>query len=173
MTATYFDLRLAHYRLTLKTWLQGLDKTLLASAGALTFILTALLTALLVGLGQALQMLCDPDTPLGGRVAVVAAWQALSMVLLRSTREATFMPGPRAFFDALPIRGIHKLRADLWLSLASYSLLWLPVGWVIADPLHQAAGSVAATLPTVLELAVLSLCVNLTLLRGARLQAVA
>jgi hypothetical protein len=173
MTATYLDLRFSHYRLTLKVWFQGLDKTLLAGAGSLTFILTALLSALLIGLGQALLLLSDPATPLAERAAVVGAWQALSMLLLRSTREATFMPRARPFFDSLPIRGAFKLRADLLMSLASYSLLWLPVAWVVAAPRVQVPHAPATALLAMLELATLSLCVNLTLLRGARTHAVA
>jgi Family of unknown function (DUF6136) len=173
MPATYLDLRLSHYRLTLKAWFRGLDKALIASASALTFILTALLAALLFGLAQGLQLLVEPQTSLTLRAAVVAAWQAASLLLLRSLHEATFMPRPRAFFETLPIRGAHKLRADVLLSAASYSILWLPVAWLIANPLQLGREPSVATLAELVELAALSLCVNITLLRGTRRHALA
>jgi len=168
VAATYFDLRLSHYRHTLKNTFRGLDKALLAVIAALQFILTAIVMVLLIGLGQALTQLVRDDADMAARFAVIGAWQAASFILLRSLREATFMPRPRVFFEALPLNAVDKLRADLLLSLASYSLLWLPVGWVLADPMGQARGNLPAMLATLLELVSLSLCLNVTLLRGAR-----
>jgi hypothetical protein len=174
MPATYFDLRFTHYRTTLKDWFRGLDKALIATASALTFILTAIVLMLVVAMGEALQMLADPETSPAIRAAVIGCWQAVSLLLLRTLREATFMPRPRAFFDALPIPVHQKLRADLLLSLASYSVLWLPVAWVVIDPLHRAGGAAPPTVVLQLaELASLSLCVNLALLRGATRHALA
>jgi hypothetical protein len=164
---SYFDLRLSHFRHTLKNTLRGLDKTLLAVFSALTFLLTALVTVLLIGLGQALVLLIQEGTDLAIRLAVICAWQAASFVLLRSLREATFMPRARPFFDALPVAPGNELRADLLLSLASYSVLWLPVAWLVADPLDQAHGARPALLASILQLAALSLFLNVTLLRAA------
>lgn len=168
MAATYFDLRFSHYRHTLKKTLRGLDKAVLAVFSALTFILTAIVTVLLIGLGQALALLTQDGTDLSARIAVIAAWQAASFILLRSLRDATFMPRARLFFDALPVAPANKLRADLALSLASYSVLWLPVGWLLADPMGQVHGARPLLLASLLELAALSLCLNVTLLRSSR-----
>ena len=42
MVANYLSIRHAHFRITLRDWLKGLDKALVAIASALTFILTAM-----------------------------------------------------------------------------------------------------------------------------------
>jgi len=172
MPGSYFQIRQRHYRITLQDWFRGLDKALIATASALTFILTAIVLMLVVAMGQALQMLAAPDTSPAIRTAVIGCWQAVSLLLLRTLREATFMPRPRAFFDSLPIPMRDKLRADLLLSLASYSVLWLPVAWVVI--VHKDGGAAApAVIFQLAELASLSLCVNLALLRGATRHALA
>ena len=171
VTPNYLALRSAHFRIMLKTWFRGLDKALLASFAALTFILTAIVTVLLIGLAQALLLLAQPDTGIALRLAVVCGWQAASLLLLRALREATFMPGPRSFFDSLPVPPSHKLRADLLLSLASYSLLWAPLAFALIDPFDQYQVSPATALAALAELAALSLCVNIALLNGAGRQA--
>ena len=161
MTPTYNALRSAHFRYTLKTWFKGLDKALIAIFAVLQFILTAIVGMVVYGLAQALSLMQDMQAPLWQRISVVAAWQFISFVLLRALREAALMPRARAFFDSMPVRPLQKLRADLTLALLSYSFLWLPVAWTLAD------SDRALTALSLAELAVLSLCVNLTLLRGA------
>ena len=92
MPANYLDIRHAHYKLTLRGWLRGLDKALIALAAALTFILTALIAMAVFGMAQALLLLTDPSVDAWHRIGVVAAWPALSFALLRATREAALMP---------------------------------------------------------------------------------
>jgi Family of unknown function (DUF6136) len=162
----YLALRIAHFRITLGSWFRGLDKALIALASALTFLLTAIVTMLIVGLAEGLSLLGDPATPAIGRLAVVLAWQSASFILLRALREAALMPRARGFFDALPVAPAGKLRADVMLAACSYSLLWLPVGWLIFDPL--ATSHTTPPVACLLELVVISLCVNIALLRGAR-----
>ena len=160
VTPTYHALRGAHFRFTLATWFKGLDKALIAVFAVLQFILTALVSMLVYGFTQALSLLQDSQAHLWQRVSVVAAWQFVSFVLLRALREAAFMPRARAFFDSLPVSPLQKLRADLVFALVSYSFLWLPVAWTLASsPRPLAVLSLA-------ELALLSLCVNLALLRA-------
>ena len=172
MAITYQALRLSHYKITLKAWFKGLDKTLLAYVAVLQFILTAMVTMAVIGLANALSLLAEPHTSLAQRGAVVAAWQLVSFILLRALREATFMPRARSFIDALPVKSAHKLRADLLLSLLSYSFLWLPVIWAALDPLAPPAQQLApATVLTLAQLVALSLCANLLLLKPARRQA--
>jgi Family of unknown function (DUF6136) len=161
VTPTYQSLRTAHFRFTLKSWFKGLDKALIAIFAVLQFILTAIVSMLVYGLAQALNLLQDPNAQLWQRISVIAVWQFVSFVLLRALREATFMPQARAFFDSLPVRPVQKLRADLTLALFGYSVLWLPVAWTLAN-----SGQPSTALPLV-ELVLLSLCINLTLLRGA------
>jgi len=163
VTPNYHAIRTAHFRLTLKTWFKGLDKALLGLAAALTFILTAIVAMLVIGLAQALSLLQDAATDSWQRLLVVAAWQGSTFVLLRALREAAFMPRARAFFDSLPLRPEQKLRADLVLALQSYSFLWAPIAWCIAS-----SGQPALACWSLAELTILSLCVNLALLRGAR-----
>ncbi len=168
MNPNYHALRFAHFRITLKTWFRGLDQALIAIVAVLQFILTAVVAMLVVGLAQALGLLADPAAPPGWRLAVVSGWLAVSFILLRAMREAAFMPRARAFFDTLPVAPAQKLRADLLLASICYSFLWLPVGWVLFDPLGMNPGTTAAP---VLELVLMSLCANLAILRGARLPA--
>lgn len=169
--AIYLGIRHSHFRITLRDWLRGLDKALIAIASALTFILTALVAMLIFGMAQALLLLLDPATGLAHRVEVIGAWQCLSLVLLRALREAALMPRAQRFFDSLPIAPALRLRADLVLALFTYSFLWLPVGWVIADPLGSRTLPLPGTVAALAELIVISLCVNLTLLRARPRQA--
>jgi hypothetical protein len=166
MAANYLGIRHAHFRITLRDWLRGLDKALIAIASALTFILTAMVAMVIYGMAQALLVLPDPAAGFRQRVGVVAAWQLLSFVLVRALREAALMPKAQLFFDSLPITPALRLRADLVLALLTYSFLWLPVAWVLADPLAARATPLGATVAALAELAVISVCVNLTLLRA-------
>lgn len=166
MAANYLGIRHSHFRITLRDWFRGLDKALIAIASALTFILTAMVAMVIFGMAQALLMLLDPATSLAHRVEVIGAWQCLSFVLLRALREAALMPRAQHFFDSLPIAPALRLRADLVLALLTYSFLWLPVGWVIADPLASRALPLVVTVVALAELIVISLSVNLTLLRA-------
>lgn len=166
MAANYLGIRHAHFRITLRNWLRGLDKALIAIASALTFILTAMVAMVIYGMAQALALLLDPAAGIAPRVEVVAAWQGLSFVLLRALREAALMPRAQPFFDSLPIAPALRLRADLVLALLAYSFLWLPVGWVIANPLAARAAPLGMTLLALVELVLISLCVNLTALRN-------
>lgn len=171
MATNYFRIRNAHFRITLREWLRGLDKALIAIAAALTFILTALVAMVIFGMAQALVLLTDPATSITHRVAVIGAWQCLSLVLTRALREAALMPRARRFFDTLPVTPGMQLRADVFLALLTYSFLWLPVGWVIADPLASRTAPLAAAVATLAELIAISLSLNLTLLRSRPRQA--
>ena len=161
----YLGIRHSHFRTTLRDWLRGLDKALIAIASALTFILTAMVAMVIFGMAQALLLLLDPATSAAHRIEVIGAWQCLSFVLMRALREAALMPRAQRFFDALPIAPGLRLRADVVLGLLTYSFLWLPVGWVIADPLGSRAAPIGLAVAALAELVLISLCVNLTLLR--------
>jgi hypothetical protein len=171
-TTNYLGIRHSHFRITLRDWLRGLDKALIAIASALTFILTAMVVVAIFGMARALLLLLDPATSAAHRVEVIGAWQILSFVLLRALREAALMPRAQGFFDALPIAPRLRLRADVVLALLTYSFLWLPVGWVIADPLSSRTAALGITVVALAELIVISLGVNLTLLRDRPRQAV-
>ena len=62
MAANYLGIRHAHFRITLRGWLKGLDKALIAIASALTFILTAMVAMVIYGMAQALPLLLDSTT---------------------------------------------------------------------------------------------------------------
>jgi hypothetical protein len=166
VTTNYLAIRHAHFRITLRHWLEDLDKALIAIAAALTFILTAIVAMLVYGMAQALSKLADPATPPAQRIAVIVAWQALSFILLRALREAVLMPRAAPFFDSLPVPSSRKLRADLVLALLSYSFLWLPVAWVLIDPLGERRGTAIVAAGELAALAVLSVTLNLAGLRG-------
>ncbi len=166
MAANYLGIRHSHFRITLRGWLKGLDKALIAIASALTFILTAMVAMFIYGMAQALALLLDATTSHWHRFEVIAAWQVISFVLVRALREAALMPKAQHFFDSLPIAPALRLRADLVLTLLTYSFLWLPVAWIIVDPLGARTAPLGDTMAVLAELAVISICVNLTLLRA-------
>ncbi len=87
MAANYLWIRHAHYRITLRSWLKGLDKALVAIASALTFILTAMVAMVIYGMAQALVLLLDSGTSYWNRIEVICAWQVISFVLVRALRE--------------------------------------------------------------------------------------
>jgi hypothetical protein len=161
VTPNYQALRMRHFRLTLKSWFKGLDKAVIAVVAVLQFILTAIVTMLVYALAQGLTLLYSEAADPLDRILVVVAWQGLTLILLRALREAALMPRARAFFDSLPVTPAQKVRADFTLAALGYSFLWLPIGWC----LFSAPGPGAMI--SLLELALLSLCVNLTVLRGA------
>jgi hypothetical protein len=171
MAANYLGIRHSHFRITLRNWLRGLDKALIAIASALTFILTAMVAMVVFGMAQALLLLLEPTTSPAHRLEVIAAWQCLSWVLLRALREAALMPRAQPFFDSLPIAPSLRLRADLVLALITYSFLWLPMCWVIVDPLQARPTALGVSLAELATLIVISLCLNLTLLRTRPRQA--
>src|SRR5262245_16931453 len=166
MAANYLSIRHSHFRITLRDWFRGLDKALVAIASALTFILTAMVAMAVVGMAQGLALLSDASASPAHRVAVITAWQGISLVLMRALREAALMPRARQFFASLPIPPALHLRADLVLALLTYSFRWLPVAWVIADPLGTRTAPLPTTVLALATLIVISVCVNLTLLRA-------
>jgi len=159
---TYQALRNSHFRITLKSWFRGLDKAFIAIVAVLQFILTAIVVMVVYGLAQALSLLQAESTGRWDRLLVVAAWQGISFILLRALREAALMPRARAFFDALPVSAAQKFQADSRLALLGYSFLWLPVGWCLFT-----AATPEKTSLVLAELVIISLCVNLAVLRGA------
>ena len=87
MAANYLVIRHAHFRITLRGWLKGLDKALIAIASALTFILTAMVAMVIYGMAQALALLLDASTSHWHRIEVIAAWQIITFVLVRALPE--------------------------------------------------------------------------------------
>jgi hypothetical protein len=118
------------------------------------------------GMAQALSLLADPAADPWHRATTVLAWQVLSFVLLRAMREAALMPKAAAFFDSLPVSPAQRLRADVVLALLTYSFLWLPVAWVVGDPLGLRVAPLSVTVAQLAELMLISLTLNLTLLRS-------
>ncbi|MEO8017910.1 MAG: DUF6136 family protein [Pseudomonadota bacterium] len=165
MAPTYHQLRRLHFRLTLKAWLQGLDKALLAYAGVLPIGFLAVLAVFVLVQAEALKLLVSPESKAAVRIAVVAGWQGATFVLLRALREAVLMPKARVFFATLPVSPASELRSDLLFAIQGYSLLWAPLAWVaFTAQSHQAQLTLAS-------LAAVSLFANLALLRGKALNA--
>ena len=159
MAPTYHQLRRLHFRITIKAWLRGIDKALLAFAGVLPIGILAVLAVFVLVQAEALRTLLRAEAPLEQRLSVIVAWQFVTFVLLRALRQAVLMPQARAFFSSLPIPSSSELRSDFTFALQGYSILWAPLGWVAFT---------TQTFEAWLSLGVLivsSLCVNLTLLR--------
>ncbi len=160
MAPAYHQIRRLHFRITIKAWLRGIDKALLAFAGVLPIGIVAVLVVFVLVQAEALRTLLHAEAPLGQRLAVLAAWQVLTCVLLRALREAVLMPRARAFFSTLPLPPARELHSDLVFALQGYSILWAPIAWVaFTAPTSQAWLSLAV-------LVIASLCANLALLRA-------
>ena len=160
MSPTYYQLRRLHFRTTIKTWLRGIDKALLAFAGVLPIGILAVLAVFVLVQAEALRTLLRVEAPIEQRLAVIVAWQFVTFVLLRALREAVLMPKARTFFSSLPIRSSSELQSDFTFALQGYSLLWAPLGWVAyTTQTFQAWLSLGV-------LVVASLCANLALLRA-------
>jgi len=160
MAPTYHQLRRLHFRITIKAWVRGIDKALLAFAGVLPIGILAVLAVFVLVQAEALRTLLRAEAPLEQRLAVIVAWQFLTFVLLRALREAVLMPKARAFFSSLPLPHSSELRSDFTFALQGYSLLWAPLGWVaFTTQTFEAWLSLGVLIVT-------SLCANLTLLRG-------
>jgi hypothetical protein len=160
MAPTYYQLRRLHFRMTIKAWLRGIDKALLAFAGVLPIGIVAVISVFVLVQADALRTLLRADAPLEQRLAVIAAWQLVTFVLLRALREAVLMPKARAYFASLPIPSSSELQADFTFALQGYSILWAPLGWVaFTTQTSQAWWSLGV-------LIVMSLCANLALLRA-------
>lgn len=160
MAPTYYQLRRLHFRMTIKSWLRGIDKALLAFAGVLPIGILAVLAVFVLVQAEALRTLLRADAPLEQRLAVIAAWQFLTFVLLRAIREAVLMPRARAWLSSLPISASSELQSDFAFALQGYSILWAPLGWVaFTTQTFQAWLSLGV-------LIVMSLCANLALLRA-------
>ena len=130
MSPTYYQLRRLHFRNTIKAWLRGIDKALLAFAGVLPIGILAVLAVFVLVQAEALRTLLRVEAPIEQRLAVIVAWQFVTFVLLRALREAVLMPKARTFFSSLPIRSSSELQSDFTFALQGYSLLWAPLGWV-------------------------------------------
>jgi hypothetical protein len=160
MAPSYYQLRRLHFRTTIKAWLRGIDKALLAFAGVLPIGILAVLAVFVLVQAEALRTLLRAEAPIEQRLAVVVAWQFVTFVLLRALREAVLMPMARAFFSSLPIPSSCELQSDFTFALQGYSLLWAPLGWVAyTSQTFQAWLSLGV-------LVVASLCANLALLRA-------
>jgi hypothetical protein len=160
MAPTYYQLRRLHFRMTIKAWLRGIDKALLAFAGVLPIGILAVISVFVLVQADALRTLLRAGAPLEQRLAVVAAWQFVTFVLLRALREAVLIPKARAYFSSLPIPSSSELRADFTFAAQGYSILWAPLGWVAFTTQTVHAWLSLGTL------IVMSLCANLALLRA-------
>ena len=160
MAPTYYQLRRLHFRTTIKAWLRGIDKALLAFAGVLPIGILAVLAVFVLVQVEVLRTLLRAEASPGQHLAVIAAWQFITFVLLRALREAVLMPKARTFFSSLPIRSTSELQSDVTFALQGYSLLWPAIAWVAyTAPTFTAWLTLAALVFT-------SLCANLAMLRA-------
>lgn len=162
----YHRIRTWHFVETLADWLKGLDKAAVALVAIAGPGLIAVLALLLLAVANGLTSLTRASTSFPSRLLNVCLWQGVTFGTLWSLREAIFMPRAAAFFDSLPIRNWEKLRADMNLSAVSYSVLWLPVMWVIGVGFFGRGGSSGLLmLFSISAFVVFSLLANLLLLR--------
>lgn len=171
--ASYYQIRTLHFTETLAGWAKGLDKAAIALLATVGPGLVAILALLLLAVANGLTALYDASSDIAEKSLAVCAWQAVSLGLLWSLREALLMPRATSFFAALPVPIAERLRADLAIAALSYSVLWLPVSWALVAGFfdrHAVAGMLA--LLSTSAFVILSLFSNLLLLRG-RLQGVA
>ncbi len=169
MALTYYQIRSLHFKGTLATWFKDLNKAIFSVASIVGSELFVIVAFLLMAIAGALSLLGSPTTSSAKRAFIILAWQIGTYIVLRSLREAALMPRARHFFDTLPVSRLDKLRADSWIAIRCYSILWLPVAWVIGSVAYRGVSSERLlSLLSIAELVALSLCVNLLMLRQRR-----
>lgn len=61
------------------------------------------------------------------------SWQLVTLGLLWLLRRMIFMCDVESFLSALPISGRAVWRADLLIAMQCYSVLWLPLAWLLCQ----------------------------------------
>jgi len=168
MSLSYARLRQLHFRKSLADQFRGMGRTAIIVVGFLGGAGVLAVAEMLTVLANGLMALTSPYTAPVERLGVVLSWQLVTLGLLWSLRRAMFMREAGSFLSALPISERTVWRADLLIAMQCYSILWLPLGWLLYM-LWRRLPPTQALLACVSYLVMIGsgLVLNLLLLRGA------
>ena len=168
MSLSYARLRQLHFRMSLADQFRGMGRTVIIMLGFLGATGLLAVAEMLTVLANGLMALTYPYTTPVERLGVVLSWQLVTLGLLWSLRRVMFMQGADSFLSVLPIPERAVWRADLLIAMQCYSILWLPLGWLLYV-LWRRLPPTQALLACVSYLVMIGsgLVLNLLLLRGA------
>lgn len=168
MSLSYARLRQLHFRMSLAGQFRGMGRTVIIMLGFLGATGLLAVGEMLTVLANGLMALTYPYTAPVERLGVVLSWQLVTLGLLWSLRRVMFMQEAESFLSVLPIPERAVWRADLLIAMQCYSILWLPLGWLLYA-LWRRLPPQQALLACVSYLVMIGsgLVLNLLLLRGA------
>ena len=174
MSLGYARLRQWHFRRALADRFRGMGRTAIVAVGFLGGAGVLAVAELLTVLANGLMALTAAHLPAVERLGVVLGWQLATLGLLWSLRGAIFMREAEPFLATLPIPARAVWRADALIAVQCYSILWLPLGWLLVA-LWRRLPPAPALLACVSYLVLVGcgLLFNLLWLRGAYRRAAA
>jgi len=131
MSLSYARLRQLHFRMSLADQFRGIGRTVIIVAGFLGGAGVLAVAEMLTVLANGLMALTYSFTAPVERLGVVLGWQLVTLGLLWTLRRVMFMQDADSFLSALPIPERSVWRADLLIAIQCYSILWLPLGWLL------------------------------------------
>jgi len=167
MSLSYARLRQLHFRKSLAEQFRGMGRTAIMVVGFLGGAGVLAVAEVLTVLANGLMALTYSYTAPVERLGVVLSWQLVTLGLLWSLRRVMFMRDAESFLSALPIPERTVWRTDLLIAIQCYSILWLPLGWLLYV-LWRRLPPTQALLACVCYLVMIGigLVLNLLLLRG-------
>jgi hypothetical protein len=173
MSLSYGRLRQLHFRKSMADRFQGLGRTVIIVVAVFGAPGLLAIAGMVFVLANGLMALTSPQTTSVERLGAVLGWQLVTLGLLWSLRRLIFMRDAESFLAALPIPERAVWRADVLIALQCYSVLWLPLAWVLymlwnRQPPTQALIACASYL----VMTGVGLVLNVLLLRGAYRRAV-
>ncbi|HEX7339015.1 MAG TPA: hypothetical protein VF271_03675 [Rhodanobacteraceae bacterium] len=168
MSLSYARLRQLHFLQGAADRFQGLGRTAITVVAFLGVLGVLAIAGMVVVLANGLMALASAQTAPVERLGVVLGWQLVTLGLLWSLRRLIFMREADSFLSILPIPKRAVWHADVLIALQCYSVLWLPLAWVLCM-LWSRQPPMQALVACVSYLVMIGtgLVLNVLLLRGA------
>ena len=168
MSLSYVRLRQMHFLKSMADRFQGMGRTAVVVVAFFGWFGVLAIAGMVLVLANGLMALTDPHMGPVERLGVMLSWQLVTLGLLWSLRRSIFMRDVAPFLSALPIPERAVWRADVLIAVQCYSVLWLPLAWVLymlwsRQPPTQALVACVSYLVMI----GIGLWLNLLLLRGA------
>lgn len=168
MSLSYARLRQLHFRKSMAEHFRGMGRTAIIVVVFFGWSGILAIAGIVTTLAEGLVALTYQQTAPIERAGVVLSWQLVTLGLLWSLRRMIFMCDAESFLSALPIPERAVWRADLLIAMQCYSVLWLPLAWLLYM-LWSRLPPTPALFACVSYLVMIGtgLVLNLLLLRGA------
>ncbi|GAB3037528.1 hypothetical protein GCM10027285_21490 [Oleiagrimonas citrea] len=131
MSLSYARLRQLHFRRSLAERFRGMAKTAVVGMGFFGSAGVFAIVSLMVVLADGLMALMHTHVGLSERLGILLGWQCVTLELLWLLHGAIFMRDAEPFLATLPIPDAAVWRADLRIVMQCYSVLWLPLIWLL------------------------------------------